>query len=203
MTSVGDAFGWPFQDPGWFGKMIVQGLITIIPIVGWMGAGGWLSMTIDNYRAGRGELPPGGFHLQRGVALFFVYLIYIIVFSIPGGILTGAGSSNNSAGTVALGNLIDLLLSLGLAFLAPSIILHTYRAGFSGRFNGNSIWEMATSNDSTPVIAALLLWVASIIGSLGVVVRCVGLLFTIPYSVAIQAAIVTWFEQAHSGPATP
>lgn len=201
MTSVGDAFGWPFQDPGWFGKIIVQGLITIIPIVGWIATAGWLIMTIDNYRAGRRELPPAGFHLERGVALFFVYLIYIIVFSIPGGILSGVGSSNNSAGTAALGNLLGLLLSLALAFLAPSIILHTYRAGFSGGFNVSSIWQMATSNISTTVIAALLIWVASIIGSLGVIVCCVGLLFTIPYSVAIQAGIVTWYEQAHAGPA--
>src|SRR5260370_33204638 len=120
MTSVGDAFGWPCQDPGWFGKMIVQGLITIIPIVGWIATAGWLIMTIDNYRAGRRELPPAGFHLQRGVALFFVYLIYIIVFSIPGGILSGAGSSTNTAAPVTLGNLFDLLLSFGLPFLAPS-----------------------------------------------------------------------------------
>src|SRR5260370_8908562 len=120
MTSVGDAFGWPCQDPGWFGKMIVQGLITIIPIVGWIATAGWLIMTIDNYRAGRRELPPAGFHLQRGVALFFVYLIYIIVFSIPGGILPGPGPSNNSPGTRALGNLIGLLPSPGLPSLPPS-----------------------------------------------------------------------------------
>src|SRR5438270_832929 len=71
MTSVGDSFAWPFQDPGWFGKMIVQGLITIIPIVGWIATAGWLIMTIDNYRAGPRELPPAGFHLGRGVALLF------------------------------------------------------------------------------------------------------------------------------------
>ena len=200
MTSVGDSFAWPFQDPGWFGKMIVQGLITIIPIVGWIATAGWLIMTIDNYRAGRRELPPAGFHLGRGVALFVVYLIYIIVFAIPGGILTGTASSNNNGGAAALGELINFLLSLLLAFLAPSIILHTYRAGFSGGFNLGGIWQMATSNIGTTVIAAILIWVASLIGGLGVIVCCIGLLFTIPYSVAIQAGIVTWYERANAGP---
>src|SRR5437879_12539122 len=93
MTSVGDSFAWPFQDPGWFGKMIVQGLITIIPIVGWIATAGWLIMTIDNYRAGRRELPPAGFHLGRGVALVVVYLIYIIVFPRPGGLLPAPATS--------------------------------------------------------------------------------------------------------------
>ena len=36
MSSVGDSFAWPFQGPGWFGKMIVQGLIAIIPLIGWI-----------------------------------------------------------------------------------------------------------------------------------------------------------------------
>jgi hypothetical protein len=201
MTSVGDSFGWPFQDPGWFGKMIVQGLITIIPIVGWIATVGWMVMLIDNYRAGRRELPPAGFHLERGVVLFVVYLIYVVVFSIPGGILTGVGSSGNNTGTVALGNLIDFVLSLLLAFLAPAVILHTYRSGFSGGFDFSSIWQMATGNLSTTVVAALLIWVSSIIGGIGIILCCVGLLFTIPYSVAITAGIVTWYERAIAGPA--
>src|SRR2546429_5043574 len=82
MTSVGDSFAWPFQDPGWFGKMVLQGLISIIPIVGWIALVGWFMMTIDNYRAGRRELPPAGFHPERGVGLFVVLLVYGIVFSL-------------------------------------------------------------------------------------------------------------------------
>ena len=33
MTSVGDGFAWAFRDPAWPGKLLVQGLILIIPIV--------------------------------------------------------------------------------------------------------------------------------------------------------------------------
>src|SRR5437660_11490806 len=101
MTSVGDSFAWPFQDPGWFGKMIVQGLITIIPILGWIATAGWLIMTIDNYRAARRDLPRARFHLGRAVALFVVHLLYIIVFEIPGPILTGRANPNNTGGAAA------------------------------------------------------------------------------------------------------
>ena len=144
MTSVGDSFAWPFQDPGWFGKMIVQGLITIIPIVGWIATAGWLIMTIDNYRAGRRELPPAGFHLGRGIALFVVYLIYIIVFAIPGGILTGAASSNNNGGAAALGELINFLLSL---LLVPRPLDHP--AHIPGRVQRRLRpgWDMADGDE--------------------------------------------------------
>jgi hypothetical protein len=201
VTSVGDSFGWPFQDPGWFGKMIVQGLIFIIPIVGWIALYGWLVMAIDNNRAGRRELPPAGFHLERGVALFVVYLVWVIVFNIPGGIFSGAGSGGHNGAAAGLGSLLSFLLGLFLAFLVPAIYLNTYRAGFSGGFDISAIWKTATSNVSTTIVAALLIIVAGIISVAGVILCCVGLLFTIPYGAAIIAAVVAWYERELAGPA--
>lgn len=202
MNSPGDGFAWPFQDPAWFSKVIVQGLITLIPIVGWIATTGWMLMTIDNYRTGRRELPPAGFHLERGIILFVVYVIYAVVFGIPGGVLQGAGANGNNAGLSSLGGLVSFALSVLLAFLAPSIILHTYRAGFNGGFDIPGIWRMATANVTNSVIAGVLIWVAGLIGGVGVILCCVGLIFTIPYSMAIMAGVVTWYEQATSGPTT-
>ncbi len=65
MTSVGDSFAWPFQDPGWFGKMVIQGLIGIIPIVGWIAMVGWFLMILDNYRAGTERASPAGLTSTR------------------------------------------------------------------------------------------------------------------------------------------
>ena len=199
MNSVGDSFAWPFQDQQFFSKILIQGLITIIPIVGWIATFGWFMMIIDNYRAGRRELPPAGFHLERGIPIFVVYLVWAIVFGIPGGVIQGIGNNNDSAGLSGLGNLISFLLSLLLAFLAPSIISFTHREGFAGGFNVGGIWANATVNPTNSIIAGLLIWVASIISWAGIILCCVGLLFTIPYGVAIMAGVVSWFEGVSSG----
>jgi hypothetical protein len=202
MSSVGDSFAWPFQGPGWFGKMIVQGLIAIIPIIGWIALVGWMMINIDNLRAGRRELAPAGFHLSRGAGLFFVFLIYGFVLAIPSIILGILGGSNHSAGLTALGNLITFALRLFLIFLTPAIILFVYRGGFSAGFDFNGIWGMATRNTANSLMAALVVFVANLIGGLGAILCLVGLLFTIPYSSAITAGVVAWYEQVMVGPST-
>jgi len=56
VNSVGDAFGFAFRDPKWVQKILIQGLILIIPIIGLIALAGWMLMTFDNIRAGRQEL---------------------------------------------------------------------------------------------------------------------------------------------------
>jgi len=200
VNSVTDSFSWPFADPGWAGKILVQGLIAIIPIVGWIALAGWMLMTIDNFRAGRKELPPAGFHLERGIWIFLVYVIYSIVFSIPGGIIRGSGQAADSDSLMALGGLVSFVSSLFLAFLSPAIILFAYRGGFAGGFDFNGIWGMVTSNTTNTVLAALMIVVADVIGGVGVILCCVGLIFTIPYGIAITAGVVTWYEKVMGSP---
>ncbi len=201
VNSVADSFAWPFQDPDWFGKMILQGLIGIIPIVGPISVYGWLMMTIDSYRAGRHELPPAGFHLERGITIFVVYLVYAIVLFLPGIVIGSIGSANNGQDLSGLGGLAFTAAGLFLAFLLPAVYLNTYRGGFAGGFDVAAVWAVATLNPSATIVAGLLIIVAGIVGGLGFFACCVGLLFTVPYSYAIVAGVVTWYEKALAGPA--
>jgi len=215
MNSVGDSFGWAFRDPQWLQKMLVQGLIVLIPIVGWIAMTGWLMMAFENAREGKNELPPAGFHLDRGIAIFVMFLVYSIVLDIPAFILYGlgggtssAGSSNNAAAAAAsgffsLGGLWGFVARLILAFLTPSLIVNTYHRGFAGGFDIERVWHMATVNVSNSVVAGLIVFVASLIGGFGFVICCVGIIFTIPFENAITAAAVAWFEKVQSAPATP
>jgi hypothetical protein len=200
VNSITDSFGWPLQDPGWTSKILVQGLITIIPIIGWIATLGWFAITVDNYRAGRKELAPYGFHLERGIWLFLVYFIYSLVFSLPGIVLgAAAGSADNNA-LAALGNLINFVLRLALYFLTPAIILMTYRNRISGGFDFSGIWQLSMSNTGNTVVAALMIFVANLIGGVGIILCCVGIIFTLPYSVAVVAGIVAWYEKVMGSP---
>lgn len=210
MNSAGEAFGFPFRDPGWVGKIVVQGLILIIPIVGLIATAGWMLMTFDNIRAGRQELAPAGFHLSRGIGLFGVWLIYAVVLSIPGDILQGVGSGINNSNHdlyggpfMAFGSLLSFAAQLLLYFLLPSIIVMTYHRGFSGGLDVQGVWRLATSNVSNSVIAGLMMFVAGIVAALGIIACCIGVFFTGAYAAAVMTGIASWFERAQAAPSPP
>jgi hypothetical protein len=207
VNSLGDAISFPFRDPGWVGKIVVQGLILIIPIVGLIATAGWMLMTFDNLRAGRQELAPAGFHLSRGIGLFGAWLIYAVVLSLPGGILNGIGSgmnaNHNFSGSLftVLGSLLNFAAQLFLYFLLPSIIVMTYHRGFAGGLDVQGVWRLATTNVSNSVMAGLMMFVAGIIAVLGIVACCVGVFFTAAYAASVMIGVTSWFERAQALPA--
>ena len=209
MNSVGDAFAYPFRDPGWVGKIVVQGLILIIPIVGWIAAVGWLMLTYENLRAGRQELAPAGFHLAKGIGLFGVFLIYGILLDIPAWILDGIGSAASrqhayaGAPFTALGSFWSFAVQLFLYFLTPSLIVLTNRHGFSGGLDIQRVWAMATGQVNNSIVGGLVIFVGFIIGFLGIILCCIGIFFTLIYATAIQAGVAAWFDRMQAAPAAP
>jgi hypothetical protein len=207
MNTVGDAFTYPFRDPGWAGKIGLQGLILIIPIVGWISTAGWLMLTYDNLRAGRQELAPAGFHLERGIGIFGVVVIYGIVVNIPASILDGIGSAmsrNNSllgSPFSGLGSLWSFAAQLLIDFLMPSLIVLTARNGFSGGLDIQRVWALATSQVNNSIIAGLVIFAAGVIGALGFIACCIGVFFTLTYAAAVNAGVAAWFERMQAAPA--
>lgn len=209
MNSVGDAFGYPLKDPGWVGKIAVQGLITIIPVVGWIATAGWLMMNFDNLRAGRMELAPAGFHLERGIGIFGVVVIYSIVINIPASFLDGVGrtvSNHNFYAATSfsgLGSLWRFAAQLFMDFLTPSLIVLTARNGFTGGLDIPRVWGMATGNMNNSIIGGLVIFAAGIIAVFGLIGCCIGVFFTITYAAAVNAGVAAWFERMQGSPAAP
>jgi uncharacterized protein DUF4013 len=171
-------------------------------------------MAFENARNGRNELPPAGFHLERGIAIFVVFLVYGVVLNIPalvlyviGGATAGAGNGSNAAAVAgsslfSLAGLLSFAGGLFFRFLIPSLIVHTYHGGFAGGFDLARVWSLATLNVTNSIIAGLIIFVASIIGGAGFLC-CIGFIFTIPYENTINAGAAAWFERQQAAPAAP
>jgi hypothetical protein len=210
INSAADALGWPFRDPQWVTKILLMGLINIIPIVGQMALLGWVLNSVDNLRQGRQELAPAGFSgLGRGARLFVVILVDILALIVLYGILLIGGTSmtgSDNSGARVLGVILTLLGIivyygglLAFSLLLPTIALTTDRGGIGAGLNAPAIIRRALSNPGTYLMAGLFSLIASIIAGFGVIACIVGVLFTTAWSYAVLAGLVYWLERNQGG----
>jgi len=214
LDRITEAFGWPFRDPEWLSKILIIGLLFIIPIVGWINGVGWMLNTMDNLRAGTQQLAPGNLsHLARGVNFFVVYLVYYLALFIVygvlaglGGVLMAASSDSNNAALVVVGLFFQLvaygwqlIASLAILLALPAILLQTERGGIGGGLNVVAVVRQVRVTFTQSLLAGLMLFVASFISALGVFACCVGVLFTGAYATAMWAWIFRSYELG-SGP---
>jgi len=206
-ATVGDAFAWASHDPGWIGKVILMGLIGLIPIVGPLQQAGWMLAALDNLRAGRHEVPPAAFrYASRGVWLFLAALVYAVVVGVVfyGGVfalafgLSPGHSTQQSDGSTNQLSLVFFPLTFafmgffGLVFLAsfvlvPLIIEFTDRTGFGGAFNFAGFARAIRTSPQETLAAGGLALVSYFISGIGTYLCYVGLLFTAPYALTVLA----------------
>ena len=210
MERIADAFVWPFRDPEWAGKVLVMGLILIIPIVGPINGLGWMLAALDRLRAGEERLPPADFaHLGRGLGLFVVFLVYYLVVALVASILyvpavlilaaQGQGAANSALVVLGVGlSLVTYsfvtLASLVIVVATPAVVLAYDRAGVGGGLDVRRVLRLGLASPASTLIAGLMLIAAGIIGGLGIIVCFVGVFFTQAYELAMQAWIIHSFE---------
>jgi len=214
MDRVGDAFVWPFRDPEWTQKVVIIGLIALIPIVGGINAAGWMMATIRRLRAGEERLPSGNFdYLWPGFQLFIVLLVYYLavfvvagVFFWPALLLVSTQNNPHGSGWLVLVGIALLLMAFGLTLIGslaiycviPAITLGVLDGGIGGGFALPTILRRTTRRPTNTLLAGLMLLAAGFIGGLGFYVFYVGLVITYPYSLAMEAWIIRSFEEALS-----
>jgi hypothetical protein len=210
MERIGDAFAWPFRDPDWLNKILIMGLIQLIPIVGGINGLGWMLAALDRLRAGDERLPPANFdYLGRGIQLFVVYLVYYVGLALIGVVLylpavvllAQQGHDSPNAFFVGIGFVLMLLTfsvvtlgALALTFAMPSIVLVVDHGGIAAGFDIGAIFRRARSSPINTLIAGLMLIAAGFIGQLGAFACFIGVVFTGVYALAMQAWIMRSFE---------
>jgi hypothetical protein len=213
---IADGFIWPVRDPDWVTKVLVIGLILLIPIAGAINGIGWMLATLDRLRAGEERLATANLgHLRRGLGLFVVQLGYgvavAVLFSViylPAVLLaTSQSHATNANALVILASLFLFFVAFaaavigGLAvyFAQAALVLETDRRGIAGGFNLRAVWRLTRANPVYTLITGLMLFAAGFIGSIGSVVCFVGVVFTTAYALAVQAWIFRSFELGSQG----
>lgn len=194
---IGLAFSFPFQDEEWVTKLILVGVILIIPVLGIILALGW---TLAITRAViRGEAKPlvglSDFAdlLTLGFKAFLISLIYalpIVVLSVPFGFISSLIESESAQALVAIVSLcfscFSLLYGLALAFIYPAAFAELAANDDLGvALNPSHIFGLVRKAPNAYVLTFLATLAAGFLAGLGVLLCFVGVLFTSAYAYAV------------------
>ena len=211
MIDIGRAVQHPFEDQNWISKLLIGGLVNIVPILNFAGFGYALDHMKNVTRGQDVPLPTWddlGTKFVTGLKLVvvnFVLALPILAVTCVAGIIPalGAGASDGGNDTfmaALLGTstiLICLvgLYSLVLALLAPAIYIQLVRTdNIAACFRLGELWAIANRNLGDYILSIVVLIAAGIV--VGVVfaviniIPCIGQII----SLIISFLILPYFQ---------
>lgn len=199
------AFSYVFEDKNWPSKILIAGLISLIPIIGQLYIIGWMVEIVRRVKANRTDVIPTthfSYFLTLGLKLFVVSLIYsipVLVLTCIINLITGAAGSGDSgnfasaflAGLGCIGSLLSFVLSVAVALLGTyGTIKLAETDQIKACLDFTDAFNCIKANFSAFIIVELLAIVAGLIQSAGMIVCMIGVIFTVPYGVAITGNLV-------------
>jgi MFS family permease len=164
---------WFTTTPEWTTRVLITGLIGLIPIVGAINLLGWTLTASDMFRNRWKELPPAGFqHLERGLAPFLVGLVYGVAFFILIGLLTFFtvlfATSGGARVAIAIGLALLILLIvaawwLALLYLFAALVVASDKLGIAKALDPSRLFALARANHDISLRVALIYGAASIV----------------------------------------
>lgn len=206
----GLAFSFPFKDQQWFKKLILPGLVSLIPIVGQfflMGFGLHVAKrVIEKNPESLPELDFGG-DLKRGFMSFVIGLGYglpiILVSLVMSLILVAVGgfSSNGSSSNTTAAIILVVQSCFGIIALIYGILMAFFTSAALGNFLANGeqlgaafkfkeIWGFLKTAIVPYILVIVGGFLGEFIGGLGAIICVVGLLVTMPYGMAVYGHFI-------------
>ena len=209
------AFSYVFEDKDWLTKILIAGLISLIPVVGQFYLFGWMIEIMRRVKAGRQDILPTthfSYFLTIGLKMFVVCLIYaiplIIITFVISLLSTRYKTYDGNSFTIVVssmgffGNLITLLVQICVAFLSTyGTIKLAQTDQIRSCLDFKDAFNTIKDNLALFIIVELLMIVAGIIGSAGAILCIIGVIFTAPYGIAINGHLLgqLWTNLAASG----
>jgi hypothetical protein len=198
-VDIGRAVQYVFQDPNWIKKVLIGGLLLIIPLIGTWIVGGYFIRTFRSiYQGSDTPLPEWddfGGDLMRGLKLMVVVLVWLApvwVVSVCVIVPLSTAMDSDAAGLIVLPlQCLISILSIAILFLYPLIISRfamTEQIGDGLKFG--EIFAEAQRYPKELLIVLVVYWVVGIVASFGLILCVIGVLFTSFIAMLIYAHLI-------------
>jgi hypothetical protein len=190
-VDIGLALTHVTKDPQWVKKVLIGGLLFLIPIIGGMIVYGFGIRIARNVINGLDQPMPEWDDIGGDLGRGFFAFIGVLIWGLPIWILAICtqvlGSVSDALGVLSIFVNLCLVLPLELlffAFIFPTIIGRFAATGdFGSMLQFNDVIASIRSTGVGPYLMFLVLWIiAGIIGALGLIACFIGVLFTLAYA---------------------
>lgn len=202
---LGKAFSFVFDDDQWATSILIGGLISIIPVVGWFAIWGYLLETARNVAAGSPRPLPQwnnfGEKLTLGLYYFVISLVYaiplviviLLLLCFPVMLVIGAGAYGDASSSIAglllclfplLAIVVLILAILWSLLLLAALVRYLQTGSLGAALQVGEVIPMLRGNLGMWFVLWLVELLCAFIAGLGSAV-IFGVIFTVPYSQAV------------------
>ncbi len=188
---IGRAFSYFMDDQDWLKKILIGGLISFLPILGFAGTGYWLTQTKRVYHGQEIPLPEwsdfGGYFMKGlmttvGTLLYLLPALLIACCAFLPTFFLGNSRDGGNIATLLMfcGACLVVLYAIALAVFLPAVTTrYAITEQFGAFFQFGEAWQLIRSNTSGYFTAVLVMMVAGMIaGTVGSIACLVGSAFT-------------------------
>ena len=217
---IGKSFGFVFEDEKWVSKVLIGGLVNLIPIVN-LATIGYGLRTLKNVAAGEERPLPNwedfGDYFVKGLMIFVAVLIYaiplILLAAMAAVVAAVAGSGGRQDAVTGIFGLctaaltcVEIVYGLLLVLWFPAaVVKYAASEEFSAFFRFGEIWGFISHNLGGYIVAIIVAWLASLLaGIVGGILCGVGALFTSFWATLVAAHLLGQLQRESApGPTAP
>ncbi|MGB3905041.1 MAG: DUF4013 domain-containing protein [Anaerolineae bacterium] len=201
---IGKSFTHMFEDESWIMKIVIGGILSLIPIVNFMVMGYMLEAlkrSADGMDVPLPEWDDFGGKFIKGLVVIVILLVYTIpiwlIACVLGGLtgVAGAADSDTLANSMALlstcATCLYLVWGIVVWLVLPAgLIRYAVTGEFMSAFQFGEIFSFITANLANYIVALILVLVANFIAGFGIIACFVGVLFTNFWSYLVTAHLL-------------
>ncbi len=197
----GKAFSFVFEDDNWIVKLLIGGVLMLVPILGWFVVLGWMLEIGRRVVNGEADVLPAwddfGAFLIRGVkgavVTFVYYLPTLILMGCAQGLMfLGGGQGGDSMSSLAtlvnsLASCVTFFYNLFIALILPAALMRFTMEGddIGAGLAFGKVLSMVKDNLGAYLFVFLGYIIVELIAPFGLLAICVGILFTMSYGAAV------------------